>query len=447
MDGGMFNDLTYDALDLEELFAQIHKSSFLNSSSKGFQGMTLLSKGHNMTAWNSSSMDLLLLGTESKMSIFRIMIHYMDLYIVPLVALVGVVGNVLSFIVFVCTFMRRLSSSIYLAALALADLGFLLCVLVSWASNMGLDIYTQNGWCQSFMYLTYVSSFLSVWYVVSFTAERYIAVHFPLQRQGLCTTRRAKILVSVLAMASLVLYSFGIWTSGVFTMYSVLMCGPLPKYMNFVNVANNLDTIITLILPFLAILIMNVRIAYKVAKFYKERRHVSLRTSFTTTHSQSSSSHNSRRGHLSHTIVIQINTGSNSSALYTRTQVRVTKMLLTVSSIFLLLNLPHHSARVYTFIMTLTNDKYQPTANYIAWEKLFKFLYYFQFSINLFLYSAFGKNFRKALCLLGKRIRHKFEDLYARSPFWKSRPLFRATQQDIALREYRHISTRESRYI
>ncbi len=37
------------------------------------------------------------------------------------VALIGCLGNILCFTVFTCTFMRRLSSSIYLAALSAAD--------------------------------------------------------------------------------------------------------------------------------------------------------------------------------------------------------------------------------------------------------------------------------------------------------------------------------------
>ena len=36
-----------------------------------------------------------------------------------------------------------------------------------------LDIFA--GWCQLLTYLRYVWRFLSVWYVVSFTIERYIA--------------------------------------------------------------------------------------------------------------------------------------------------------------------------------------------------------------------------------------------------------------------------------
>ncbi len=46
------------------------------------------------------------------------------------VALVGCLGNMLCFTVFTCTFMRRLSSSIYLAALSLADFGNLHCLVL-----------------------------------------------------------------------------------------------------------------------------------------------------------------------------------------------------------------------------------------------------------------------------------------------------------------------------
>ena len=374
------------------------------------------------------------LSSETAPTLFRMVITYMDIYVVPMVALVGVLGNMLSFTVFLCTFMRRLSSSIYLAALALADLGFLVCVLVSWTVNVGLDIYAQNGWCQTFIYLTYVSSFLSVWYVVSFTTERYIVVHFPLRRQDLCTTRRAKYVVSALAVFSLCLYTFGTWTTGVNTMYIMPVCGPLPRFHTFISIVHNLDTVITLILPFLAILIMNVRIAYKVAQFYQERRHLQLHAISYTRGTMSF-----RRGH------IQVYHKTNS--MYTRTQVRVTKMLLTVSTIFLVLNLPRHTVRTYSFIRTLTDKDYNPTETYILWQKFFQFLYYLQFSVNLFLYSAFGRNFRKALLLLWRKVKHNVVAVLARTAVIRANgSLFRAGGAEITLRDYRHFSG-ESRYV
>jgi len=352
---------------------------------------------------SNASLESLLLGDRT--SVFRKLIHYLDLYLVPVIALVGLIGNVLSFVVFVGTYIRHLSSSIYLAALSVADSGFLLCILVSWGVNSGLDLFTQNGWCQTFIYLTYVSTFLSVWYVVAFTVERYIAVHFPLKRQELCTTRRAKFVVVSLAVLAAVLYVFGTWTSGV-TFYfdtSDPMCGPLAQYLALVSIINHLDTVITLILPFIAILVMNLKIAGKVVQFYRDRKDLALDQTTET----------SDKG-TSYQRVCRIQASTKTRALYTRTQVRVTKMLLTVSTMFLLLNLPRHTTRTYLFFKTLTDEKYQPTRSYVNWQRLFELLYYMHFSVNLFLYTTMGKNFRKALIWLCKRIKYNICEYWSK---------------------------------
>ncbi|WAR09686.1 hypothetical protein MAR_034762, partial [Mya arenaria] len=42
------------------------------------------------------------------------------------------------------------------------------------------------------IYFTYVTSFLSVWFIVGLTFERYIAICFPLKRTFLCSVKREK---------------------------------------------------------------------------------------------------------------------------------------------------------------------------------------------------------------------------------------------------------------
>ena len=337
--------------------------------------------------------------------LFVTLVRILKVYVEPLIAAVGLAGNVLSFVVFMGTYMRRSSSSIYLAALSLADAAFLVCVLVSWVINVGVNVYAQQGWCQTFMYLTYISSFLSVWYVVAFTVERYISIHFPLRRQDFCTTRRAKIVVAGLAAISAILYNFGTWMHGVTLIGPMPICAPLPKYTHVVHIFNNIDTVITLLLPFLAIMFMNVRIAHKVVQFYKERKHLALGEQCG---SQRGSNVCSGAGH--YTVITasmhQLPLANKTKVNYTRTQVKVTKMLLTVSTIFLLLNLPRHSCRMYSFIMNLSNDNYHNSQTYLGWEEVFRVLYYLHFSVNLFLYSMLGKNFRRALCWLWRRLRH-----------------------------------------
>ena len=76
-----------------------------------------------------------------------------------------------------------------------------------------LQVYNRRGWCQLFSYATYVTSFLSVWFVVSFSFERYLTIQFPLKRHVLCRPRRARLVVLSMTALALLLYNFALWTS------------------------------------------------------------------------------------------------------------------------------------------------------------------------------------------------------------------------------------------
>ncbi len=86
---------------------------------------------------------------DSNLAAFESVLTHLDLYLVPLIILVGLVGNSLSFVVFVCTHLKRSSCHIYLASLALADNLFLVCVSISWSDKIGVKLHTQAGWCQT----------------------------------------------------------------------------------------------------------------------------------------------------------------------------------------------------------------------------------------------------------------------------------------------------------
>ena len=79
--------------------------------------------------------------------------------------------------------MRQMSSCIYLSGLCLSDIGFLICALASWSDNINFCIYHRPVSCKIFVFMTYVTSFLSVWYVVGFSVERCLAIKFPFKRQ------------------------------------------------------------------------------------------------------------------------------------------------------------------------------------------------------------------------------------------------------------------------
>ena len=112
-------------------------------------------------------------------------------YYTPCLVFFGSIGNILSVIVFFKTKLRKLSSSYYLAALGISDTCFLLSAFVSWLYYLNINIYNRDYYCQFFTYISGLCSFLSVWFVVAFTVERFIAVLYPLKRQTMCTVKRA----------------------------------------------------------------------------------------------------------------------------------------------------------------------------------------------------------------------------------------------------------------
>lgn len=116
-------------------------------------------------------------------------------YYVPIIVGTGSIGNILSVVVFFKTKLRKLSSSFYLAALAVSDTCFLFGLFAQWLNFVDVHIYNREYFCQFFTFFSNLACFCSVWFVVAFTVERFIAVMYPLKRQTMCTVRRAKMVL------------------------------------------------------------------------------------------------------------------------------------------------------------------------------------------------------------------------------------------------------------
>lgn len=132
------------------------------------------------------------------MSVAYFIGDFLTHYYTPALVLIGSTGNILSVFVFFKTKLRKLSSSYYLAALGISDTCFLIGAFVSWLNYYNINIYNQDYYCQFFTYISGLCSFLSVWFVVAFTIERFIAVLYPLRRQTICTVKRACMVLFVL---------------------------------------------------------------------------------------------------------------------------------------------------------------------------------------------------------------------------------------------------------
>lgn len=289
-----------------------------------------------------------------------------QIYAIPFLVVFGVVGNALSIWLFCTPAFRGHSSSCYLAALAASDTIFLLNLFVVWASNLLVNLFNRNGWCQGVTYLTHVSTFMSVWLVVAFTVERFIAVCYPLLRSLVCTVKRARAIVCGLAVIAIILYSYLLLAAGIeqITPGGEYQCTLRQGYGNIASIMNAVDTVLTLVIPVIAILTLNTRIAkcvYYVDSLNREqadgeapigRRFISQRRK-----DKSSAGEGSTRaggmGRIGEGNTISCGVGKSTR----KSQHGVTKMLLVISTIFILLNLPTYIMRIYMYIKVSNVNK------------------------------------------------------------------------------------------
>lgn len=201
-----------------------------------------------------------------------LLVHALDysrLYYIPCIIILGLVGNILSCMVFLNTHLKMRSSSYYLAALATADFGFLFSLLLVWLSNTwGWEVFNKAIWCESVVYVSSVCGSLSVWLIVAFTVERFIAIQYPLHRPHMCTISRAKTIVIGLVILAMVFHSYALVTAGVVKYQDGLeICDMKSEYLETMRIVSIIDMVVSLMVPLVMITVMNAMIMRKLLKF------------------------------------------------------------------------------------------------------------------------------------------------------------------------------------
>lgn len=246
-------------------------------------------------------------------------------YYTPILVFLGLLGNCLSMYVFFGTKLRYSSSSIYLGALAISDSGFLVVVFVPWLRMVYVvDLFNRQGFCQFFIYLATLCSFLSVWLVIAFTVERYVAVRWPLRRQFLCTVARAKTTVMGLTALAILLSSPVLLFSKIIGNSKQTICGLNKDWESWAIAYNTFDTVMTFAVPLTMIVIFNTLIARNIYKLNHIRRTLTIESDVSN-----------ERTHTPRDRM---------------PQTKVTKMLLLVSTAFFCLNMPAFVLRVVAFL-------------------------------------------------------------------------------------------------
>lgn len=316
-------------------------------------------------------------------------------YVVPFIILTGFFGNTICFLVFVASPLKRISTSVYLAALAFSDTGFLFCLGIGWLESLGINFFHKEGICQITVYTSFVFSFTSIWFVNAFTLEMYIAVFHPRKSPKICSPTKARQVVSVLSVIAGLIYLYAFWIAKVVETPDRKneVCLIISEDEQTAMIFSIVDTALTLVVPFSMIMFMIVRLLIHVTRFYKSELESLGNSTVSETNPESSDQQNNSSSNGQ--------TARQASEAHTK----LTRMLVVTVIVFLVLNVPSHAIKVqFLFRSLFSHVEFTETEGFI--QVIFQILYYANFSVNFLLYSACGRSFRAAMMRVSLSLRY-----------------------------------------
>lgn len=299
-------------------------------------------------------------------------VHILYKFFIPVLCIFGIIGNALSFRVFVFTSFAKQPSSVYLAALSVSDTWFLSALLVSWIGSLDRLATQSVVFCVISIYITHVTSFLSVWYVVLIMLDRYIVVCHPLKGHRLCSRQRVLIALTIVTAFAVLFYSYCFFTLKIDHLDDSerQLCRVRESSYQVLRLITYFDSVITFIIPMVAVFVFNLAVICSIRRFYFRQFRMS-------------------RGQLYASTSPMFN-------ILSKAQVRLTVMLIIVSSVFLILNLPSHGFRFFILVNDLLQRRKENFHLFLI-QHCLQIMYYINFAINFLLYCTSSKSFRRCI--------------------------------------------------
>ena len=190
---------------------------------------------------------------------------YMIAY--PIIFIIGLVGNLISSLLFSITELGQTSCAVYFLVLAISDSVALISGF-HFSLTIGYHLPVSSAmYCRVRNFLSYTSVDLASWMVVAISVDRFYKVKWPLQARIYCT-RKLTIIVSSVLIGLLALKNIHLSTKfiGDFSANAGDNCNPNPDYPRYVwffeNIWPWIDLTIFAILPFTIVTSSNIFIIY-----------------------------------------------------------------------------------------------------------------------------------------------------------------------------------------
>ena len=338
--------------------------------------LLMMSKQMNITIGNSSSENII---TENDTTEFFMeevqtymtykMASYINKYWFPILVLIGLVGNTLSFLVMIQPNNRKMSTCIYMAAISIID-NLMMCLALHYWLVTVVKIHELHLWeCKTISYLTNSSLQSSTYQVLAMTIDKYIAIKWPHKAAVYSTSKRVRtipfgVIVSALSYNVPHLFASSVIGGQCLSYY---VGGTITRVYSWITFAING------IIPFKMLIYMNFVIVLTVRNSRKM-----FRSTITAIPGE-------QRNHGMETRQRKMKSAEN----------QLTIMLVLVSMLFLTLLFPTYIRFIYLIFV-----KRDTPSNYASSMLFFQIthnLYTTNNGINFLLYCIGGKKFRNDL--------------------------------------------------
>jgi hypothetical protein len=199
----------------------------------------------------------------------------MEVYLQPLIVLLGVVGNVLSFLILSLPNYKKQSTCIYMKGMAISDSMYLMFYVLQRTviSIKNKEIRTLDNFrwlCNQYLFWSYYAGITSALILQTMSMERLFALLFPLKAKTWCSARKARIVVvSLFVILCVILLPLNL-SRVQQDRISGWLC-PFHFDVKMAEIYDNFISIFDVYMPFVVISISNVGIVI-VLKISERRR-------------------------------------------------------------------------------------------------------------------------------------------------------------------------------
>lgn len=139
------------------------------------------------------------------------------IYLAPFIFVIGVIGNLLIIAVMRRKKFHGTTTCIYLLLMAIADLLVLVIgIIPEWLSANGIIVFKEIHpmSCKLEKFLQYTFGDISIWILMCFTVDRFVAVCFPFSKTNFCKPGRAKFYCLAVTILAVLKNACVFWTRG-----------------------------------------------------------------------------------------------------------------------------------------------------------------------------------------------------------------------------------------